>query len=117
MAANVFIKGTEIKFSIDLTAKGFSMDDDDFDVEVLSTRGSVSGSKGGTSTDLTIFHENSDSSDSSGDEGAWYVLVKTDSLGIGELKVKATAHIPDASAFDGVRNEIASASLGTLQNA
>ena len=34
-----YYKGDEIKFAINLEAQGFSMDDDDFEVEVASPRG------------------------------------------------------------------------------
>lgn len=104
-----FYKGTEIKFAFEITAEGFNMDTDDFDIEVASPRNSVMGSKTGSSTsggseDLSIKKES----------GTWYAIAKTEGLSKGDLRAIATAHIPDTSAYDGVRNEVAVASLGTL---
>ncbi len=104
-----FYKGTEIKFAFTITAEGFDMDTDDFDLEVASPRDSVTGSKSGSSTsggseDLSIKKE----------DDTWYAIANTEKLSKGDLRVIATAHITDASAYDGVRNEIAVASLGTL---
>lgn len=105
-----FYKGSEIKFKVELTAEGFSMDDNDFDIEVASPRGSVKGSKTGTATTnqgsvaLALNKEGDD----------WFAVADTNDLTKGELRVIATAHIPDTSASDGVRNEIDVQVLGTL---
>lgn len=119
--ANIY-KGRELKFSIELTAEGFSMDTMDFDIEVASPRNSVIGYKTSRSSssdepnpDLIIFKDSdSSSSDSSGDDGTWFCIVDTAKLSLGSLRVIATAHIQDANANDGIRNEIAVAPLGTL---
>lgn len=105
-----FYKGTEIKFKVELTAVGFSMDDDPFDIKVSTSRNSsVEGKKTDTSAkqgsqDVSIVKEDTE----------WYVIVKTDNLQKGDMRVIATAHITDTGAFDGVRNEIAIAPLGRL---
>lgn len=97
--ADFFYKGDEIKFSIDLQAPGFSMDDDDFDIEVKSSRGGTpaAASKESPAQDgsLVIFKE----------EGTWYAIVDTTNLAAGDLTVVATAHIPDAHANDGIRRQ------------
>ena len=100
----MIFKGDEAKFSINLTAPGFSMDTDDFDIEVVSTiGGSLKGSKGGTGTDVIIFKE----------DEAWYAIVNTanELRPGGSLKVIATCYVPDAHADDGVRKQIATAVL------
>ena len=100
----MIFKGDEAKFSINLTAPGFSMDTDDFDIEVVSTiGGSLKGSKGGTGTDVIIFNE----------DEAWYAIVNTEKelRPGGSLKVIATAYVPDAHADDGIRKQIATAVL------
>ena len=105
-----FYKGTEIKFVVELAAEGFSMDDDDFDIEVASPRDSIKGSKVGSGTSkqgsaaLALNKEGDD----------WFAVADTNGLSKGEIRVIATAHIPDVSASDGVRNEIAVQTLGTL---
>lgn len=98
----MIFKGDEAKFSINLTAPGFSMDTDDFDIEVVSTiGGSLKGSKGGTGADVIIFKE----------DEAWYAIVNTanELRPGGSLKVIATAYVPDAHADDGIRKQIATA--------
>lgn len=115
MAQQPFYKGDEIKFAISLEAPGFSMDDDDFDIEVKSGSTSVKGYKGETSQDLVIFKETDSSSSSSEEEsGTWYAIVDTKNLAVGKMRVIATAHIQDANANDGVRDSIAVSSLGQL---
>ncbi len=118
-----FYKGTEVKFSIEIVAQGFSMDDDDFEIEVASTKGgSLKGYKNppmGATTDIVLFKEVpvSDSSDSGEESTAgWYGIVDTSKLATGSLRVIATAHVPDVNAPDGIRNEVAKAELGELTN-
>ena len=107
-----FIIGSEVKFAINLTAIGFSMDDDDFDLTVVTTRERITASKNSPSPDekLIIFHEGT------AEEGAWYAIIDTDGLSKGEIYVIATAHIVDSNASGGIRNELAKATLGTLVN-
>jgi len=101
-------KGTEVKFGINLTAQGFDMDADDFDIQIVSKRVTISGSKGNPDPEskIRIFK----------DDGEWFVIAETDTLSTDQLKVVVTAYIPDANAADGVRKEIAVANLDTLIN-
>ena len=105
-----FYSGSEVKFGIELTAQGFSMDTDDFEVQVTTGRGTVNGNSTNTGTDgnLIIYKDSSD--------GKWYAILDTSPLGTGDVKVVATAHIPDSNAKDGIRNEIAVATLGRIVN-
>ena len=113
-----FFKGSEIKFTINLQAEGFSMDEDEFDIEVASPRSSVVGHKtpgGEDPTDVVIFKETV--TPEQGDPvDVWYAIVDTQNLNVGDMRVIATAYITDSDANDGVRNEIAVASLGKLVN-
>ena len=138
--ANFFI-GDEIKFAINLQAEGFSMDDDDFDVQIVHPRGHIDGTKdqGGSEDGKLIIYrdpaidsqqavsgvsdgpepiDSSDSSDSSDEPvpGTWYCIVDTTGFAKGDLKVVATAHVPDLNANDGIRNEIATATYGKGEN-
>ena len=111
-------QGDEPKFAIDITAQGFSMDTDDFDVEIISTTGgSLKGSKGGTGTDVIIFSETEQITIPPAEDGGeptvenkttWYVIVDTSKelRPGGSLKVVATAYVPDAHANDGIRKQI-----------
>lgn len=124
MANPIF--GSEIKFAIELTAEGFDMDTNDFDIEVVASKKSVKASKTSPDPDgnLVIFREpalpdgelTGDSSDSSSSEdiGVWYAIVNTEVLSPGAVNVIATAYIPDANAADGIRCEIAKKPLVTL---
>lgn len=110
--------GEEKKFSIELTAPGFSMDDNDFELEISVPKGSVKGNKGNTvgDTGLLIFSETV-----TPEEGdpykVWFGIIDTSKLpGTGDMKVIGTAFVPDAAAGDIVRKEIAVATLGTLAN-
>lgn len=105
-----YYRGTEIKFTINATAEGFSMDDDDFEVEVATGRNSsVKGFKDATKTpetDVVVFKESD----------AWKAIVNTSKLSKGAMRVIVTVKIPDANANDGIRSEIAvdSQHLGEL---
>ena len=119
-----FYRGTEIKFRIDLKAQGFSMDEDDFEIQVSSGRSSVKGYKTpgeSANPDLIIFRDpeegSSDSSSSYYDDGEspWFGIVDTSKLTTGDMRVIGIAHVPDAKANDGIRDDVAVASLGKLQ--
>ena len=117
----VYYKGSEIKFSIALTAQGFSMDDDDFAIEVRGQKGSIKGNKNNTTGDsnIVIFREpalDDDSSSSEPSEGTWFAIISTDPLSTGDMDVIGTAYIPDSNAPDGIRTDLAKTTLGTLKN-
>ncbi len=72
--------GSDLKFAIDIKAKGFDMATDDFDIELRC--GSVCQKV--TEEEITF--------DS---EGQCYLLVDTTKFPEGILKMKVTAHVPD----------------------
>lgn len=120
---NVFFKGEEKKFAINIAAAGFSMDTDDFEIEVTSGRDNVSvlkkdepnergiwANEDGT---LVTFYE----TDAETSAKNWYCILDTkDFTTTGQLTVTATAYVTDAKAYDGVRKCIDQAVLGTLKN-
>lgn len=119
-----FYRNDEIKFAISLEAPGFSMDDDDFDIEVKSGNSSVKGYKNpeaGSPTDVIIYKDTVTVPPEEGGEektvSTWYAIVDTSALDVGSMRVIATAHIVDINANDGVRNCTAVASLGKLVDA
>lgn len=122
MATTIY-RGDECKFAINLTAEGFSMDTDDFDIEVVSPGKKLKGYKnvpaGETSTDVIIYSETTTipPEEEGGEETTgktWFCIVDTSTLTIGAIRAIATAHVPDAHANDGVRNVIAVEKLGNL---
>jgi hypothetical protein len=124
-----YYKGDEIKFAINLEAPGFSMDDDDFDIEVKSGNTSVKGYKDSSKsedTSVVIFKETTTVTPETeeGEEpqepvtvSTWYAIVDTSSLALATMRVIATAYIVDANANDGVRKNIAVQTLGKLVEA
>lgn len=115
-----FFKGDEVKFAIDLTAPGFSMDADDFDLEVKTPKGGVKASKAAPTEQLRIFKETTTipPAEEGGEEttvNTWYAIVDTSVLEPGEMTVVAGALIVDANANDGIRRQSATAKLGTLK--
>jgi len=107
-----FYKGDEVKFAIELTAQGFSMDDDNFDIEVSSPKASVKASKSTPAPEnaLVIFKDNEE------EPATWYAIVATSKLNPGDLRVIATAYVPDTEGPDGVRRQSDIKTLGTLKS-
>lgn len=101
-----FILGSAVKFEIDLSAEGFSMNNDDFDVEIAGAKNSVYASKNTPDPqgNFTIYKESN----------TWYGILKTDAVGLGDCKLIATAYITDSAAHGGNRKEIASTSFGRI---
>ena len=124
-----YYRGDEIKFAINLEAPGFSMDDDDFDIEVKSGNTSVKGYKDSSKSEdssVVIFKETETVQPETpeGEEpqdpvtaSTWYAIVDTSTLALSNMRVIATAYIVDANANDGVRKNIAVQSLGKLVEA
>ena len=125
---NEYIIGEEIKFAIDLTAIGFDMVNDNFEIEVSGRGKSVKSYKDSQSSDgsLRIFHEGDSSSSDSGSSGsdssdsmedvAYYGIINTDGFSSGELKVTATAYVNDVYASEGTRKQKAQDILCKLKN-
>ena len=95
-----YYKGTELKPKIELTAQGFSMTNDEFEIEVKSGRSSITMEK----EDLIVKN------------GEYYAYIDTNELQAGTLKLIATLHVPDSDAPDGIRNEIAVTNLCSIVN-
>jgi hypothetical protein len=134
--ANVFFKGEEKKFAINISAVGFDMDTDDFEVEVTNGKESITAQKSGNPTEagiwtnedgsLVIFYEEDTvevPADEPGGEPTqntvkdWFCIIDTQYFkSTGQLTVNGTAYIVDPKAYDGVRKSIDQAILGTLKN-
>lgn len=116
-----FFKGTEIKFAVELVAEGFSMDDDEWELQVISGKTSISIPKSScqrevTTIDPPVTDSSSSSSEPPVEVVTWYAIADTSTLSLGSVRVVATAHIPDTAAADGVRNEIDVKTLCHLVN-
>lgn len=83
--------GTELKFKIEIEAKGFSMETDDFNV-VIKRRNQV---KAYNKEDLVT-----------DGEGGYYVCFDTAEFGVGTISAVVTAYVPDTDFPDGLRTEV-----------
>ncbi|MBO4924817.1 MAG: hypothetical protein J5382_11955 [Bacteroidales bacterium] len=82
--------GTLLKYKIEITADGFDMAEDNFEVEVC--RGKMS---------VRIRKE-----DMLQTEEGFFILVDTETLGAGKYEVVTHAFVPDVDAPDGIRPEV-----------
>jgi len=96
---SVFI-GTELKLNLHIEPiNNITMDDFDFEVEVFTSTKKVA-----TITKAECKRE---------DESNYIMFIDTDELGVGEIKCKVTAHIPDADFVDdGFRDEVLGINTG-----
>ena len=92
--------GTKLKYLIKITAVGFSMLTDDFNI--ILTRGSKS-----------VTFEKSDLV-TDGDD--YYIIFDTAQFGAGELYYKITAYVPDDDFPDGLRPEVFKKRLTTIKS-
>lgn len=88
--------GTELKFAFTITASGFDIDDDDFEILVKGQRRSIRIPK-----DECFMDENDQ----------WYFTFDTAQLGPGMVYAIITAYVPDEDFDDGVRKEVAKIDL------
>ncbi len=100
MAQKVFL-GTELKLNINIEPiGGMTMDDYDFEVEVIS--GSFKKSS------IVIRKEEAKPIDSNN----YIICFSTSEVGVGKLMCRVTAYIPDGDFADGKRTEIAAIETG-----
>lgn len=85
------ILGTELKYAIELTSQGFSMEHDDFTVYIMKGRNIV---KEYAKSDLVV------------EDGTWLLCVDTTEIGLGSFDIAAKAEVPDDHFADGFRTEI-----------
>ena len=88
--------GTDLKFELDITASGFDMAEDDYEITLVSNNRSydVESKDIVTSTD-----------------GKQYLLVDTTKFPSGLIKMVVTAYVPDDDFPNAVRREVTKADL------
>lgn len=87
---NTYI-GTKLKYLVDIVAPGFSMFEDDFDIELTCGTKSLSFKK----ADLIVDENNK-----------YYLCFDSEDFGPGIVQAKITAYVPDADFDEGVRDEV-----------
>ena len=95
--------GEKLKFRITLTAEGFNQEEDDYDIDFYCG-------------DNGVQHFNQDSM-KKGLDGNHYLLIDTEGMQPGVMRIVVSAYIPDADFDDGKRKEMESISLGPLRPA
>ena len=85
------VEGTQEPFSVDATAEGFNMAEDDIEIVLVSDKKSV------VHTKDDLLHD---------DLGTWYIMVDTELLGPGLVTAITTFTIPDAICPGGFRKEV-----------
>lgn len=93
--------GTVLKYKVEITAEGFSMDEDDFKIVIRRGNQSVTLDK----SDL-IIHEVEASGSGEETVTEYYMLVDTAALGAGKYEVITYAYVPDDDVEGGIRQEI-----------
>lgn len=92
--------GTDLKIYVTMTASGFDMDDDDWDVSI----------KCGNKIVKTI-----PKADAQHGEDGWFVCVKATDLRPGQIDIIGHAKIPDVDFDDDIRNEVEKEHLLTYE--
>lgn len=84
-------KGTELKFKLELKALGFSMDDDEFYLELYNSR-----------SYREVIHK----SDMEHGNDGWFFTFGTENFGTGVITMKVVADVPDGAFDDNLRTEV-----------
>ena len=98
MADKGTYKGTDLKYHLDIQAEGFSMENDDFCVDITDNSGK------------TVHLDKNDCYF----DGDWYICFDTNSLQRGPLTAKVTAWVPDPCYESGYRTEVDKVELDYL---
>lgn len=94
--------GSDLKFKIDITASGFDQDTDEYRIDLYC------GNKKLTYTDQDIVTDP--------ETGYHYLLVDTNLLRPGSIKLVVTALVPDEIFTSGVRREVDVKNIGFIKN-
>ena len=84
-------KGTELKFQLEITADGFSMQDDDFKVVIKN----IKNEKEIRKEEMILT-----------DDERYLFTIDTGELGTGEYWLTTIAYVPDDDFDDGLRTEV-----------
>lgn len=101
MANGTDYLGEELKYAVDITATGFSMADDDFDIVITV------GNKSETYNKLDLVVD---------DQGTYYIMIDTTVFKKGDMYATVYAYVPDPDFDDGIRTEIDKVKLTKLIN-
>jgi len=105
------IKGTELKYKLEIESEGFSMVADNFKVELYNNRFHKEITKEEMIVEQPDPLPSSSSSSSSSseeepEEPEYYFIFDTAEFGTGEITMKVTAWVPDFAFPDSLRTEV-----------
>lgn len=100
MAEDRYYLGSDLKFKIEITASGFNQATDEYHIDLYC------GNKKISYTQADIYEEG----------GNYYLLVNTDLLKPGTMKLVITALVPDDSFESGVRREVEVKNIGVIKS-
>ncbi len=101
--------GTDLKFAITLTATGFDQSEDDYVVDIYSGKSKIT---------LTVANGGIKYNETTGD---YYLLVPTEQLRPGTLRMVVTAYVPDSDfpgeeGHEGTRREVVAQDIAYISN-
>lgn len=115
---NTYYVGADLKFKFTLTSTGFDQDVDNFSITVYSGNRTVTWNSWDEEGQKHILHK-----EEGGEDDGWYLLIPTEFLATGTLKIVGIAKVVDSD-FDaicggvgeGIRREVAvSPNLGVIK--
>lgn len=92
MAEEIAYEGTDLKYAIVMEAPGFSMEEDDWSVEIRSGK-----------KVLATYPKEDCIVDG---DGQYYVCIEHDVLSVGTIDIVFRASVPDTDFPDGIRDEV-----------
>jgi len=97
--------GSDLKFRFTLTANGFDQDKNRFSITIYSGNRSITWCSWKPEDEEHFVHN----------PDGWFLLIPTEFLSTGPLKIVATAQVPDEDFPTSVRREVAVAPVGTIK--
>lgn len=94
--------GTEMKYKVTITAEGFDMDSDDWEIMVCRGKTCRTFEK----ADCVHREEQVVTPSGTTTESVWYLCFNTADFGPGNYYAVLTAHVPDADFPDNIRDEV-----------
>ena len=102
MITDNYYIGTDLKFAINITAEGFDMDTDDYEIILRCGGKRITVPK----SEIVV-----------GENNTHYLLVNTDEFTGGTLRMVVKAQVPDDDFDDGYRAEVAAIDLCVIKKA
>lgn len=100
MTEEKYFIGSDLKFKVEITASGFNQNTDEYTIDICC------GNRELHFTNEDVITEG----------GSHYLLINTDLLRPGIMKMVVTAKVPDHMSTSGKRREVDVKNIGTIRN-